>query len=95
MNNWGQGASNTNGWGQGAANNTINWGSIHALTYGHPETNLVGLNQAVIDFITRVVSDGGSGYSLGCLNSKYNFFFDSVATSTISTFDLTFDNTFN
>ena len=94
-NYWGQGAStNSIGWGQGASTNSISWGYIHPDSYGHPETDLMGLNQAVIDYSNRVTADGGTISALGCVNSKYDFFFDSIAI-TGSTFDSTFDNTFN
>ena len=41
---WGQGAVNNDiGWGQAAASNAISWGYIHQFSYGHDETNLVGI----------------------------------------------------
>ena len=40
---WGQGANtNSISWGSGASNNTNGWGVIHEMSYGHPETDLVG-----------------------------------------------------
>lgn len=75
MSNWGQGAkNNSNGWGQGATNNTIAWGKIHADSYGHPQTDLVGEGFApeVLTFIARVESDGGTNYSNQCVNTYYN-----------------------
>ena len=43
MSDWGQGAVNNNiSWGAGASNNINGWGVIHDLSYGHPQTNLVG-----------------------------------------------------
>jgi hypothetical protein len=41
---WGQGANtNSINWGSGASNNTNGWGVIHDMSYGHPETDLVGI----------------------------------------------------
>ena len=54
---WGQGAvNNSSGWGQ-AASNGAPWGAIHELSWGHPQTNLVGDltdpdYQAVLDYAT-------------------------------------------
>ena len=40
---WGQGANNNSiSWGSGASNNVNGWGVIHEMSYGHPETDLVG-----------------------------------------------------
>jgi len=64
--NWGQGAVNSISWGQGAINN-IDWAAIHALTYGHDETNLVGLLPFVFNYLNRVLNDGGTIESIGCI----------------------------
>ena len=67
-NGWGQAAANNNiGYGQGAANNDIRWGFVHADTWNNPTTDLVGLNQAQIDFRNRVELDGGTVESLQCV----------------------------
>ena len=64
---WGQGSvNNSNGWGSGAASNNIGWGYIHALSYGHPETNLVGLSDELLSFEESVIADGGEVFSLYC-----------------------------
>ena len=42
-NGFGQGAvNNSTGWSKGFANSSLGWGSIHPLTFGHPNTNLTG-----------------------------------------------------
>ena len=80
--NWGQAAAtNSNGFGAAAGNNTIDWGRVHAITYGHDETNLVGAGAA--DFYTAaVVADGGTIDSKACVKST----FDALAAITISMF---------
>ena len=71
--NWGQGAVNNNiGWGQAVSSNAISWGYIHQFSYGHPETNLVGLSNSLAiliadDYEARVLADGGVVESLGCV----------------------------
>lgn len=69
---WGQGAINNNrGWGSAAANNSRDWGWVHERTYGHDETDLVGVTQIYLDYKTRVEADGGTLYnSRRCTNSK-------------------------
>ena len=48
--NWGQAAAtNSNGFGAAVGNNNIDWGKIHAITYGHDETDLVGAKPSYID----------------------------------------------
>lgn len=70
---WGQGAVNNSiGWGAGASANTISWGKIHAESYGHDETNLVGMSEIVKAYLERVTSDGGVVEATSCLNSKVN-----------------------
>jgi hypothetical protein len=74
--NWGQGAVNNDiGWGQGVLNNFIDWGYIHALSYGHPETNLTGGDSAgarlLADaYVLRVEADGGVVEGYECLVDK-------------------------
>ena len=74
--NWGQGAVNNDiGWGQGVVNNFIDWGYIHALSYGHPETNLTGDDNTgarlLADaYVARVEADGGVVEGYLCLVDK-------------------------
>ena len=64
---WGQGSVNNYiGWGSGAADNTISWGLIHAESYGHDETNLVGDNLANL-IISASEASGGAIISKSCL----------------------------
>lgn len=53
--------------------NTINWGKIHALSYGHDETNLVGSAPAAS--FTGLLDDysgAAAAYSLRQLSSTYS-----------------------
>jgi hypothetical protein len=70
---WGQGAVNNDiGWGQAAANNSIDWGYIHQFSYGHPETNLVGISAEYINnlYIQRVTAAGGYYEGEACAVAK-------------------------
>lgn len=76
---WGQGSGNNNiGWGQGAALNSISWGYIHQFSYGHPETNLVGITpamEAAAAYQVRVLADGGIVEGYDCMVNKLEFLF--------------------
>lgn len=64
---WGKGSENNDiGWGEGAVNNNIGWGAIHELSYSG-ETNIVGVPKVIIDFIDRVITDGGTFEAKKCL----------------------------
>lgn len=70
---WGQGAVNNDiGWGQAAANNAIDWGYIHQFSYGHPETNLVGISAEYIFalYAARVTAAGGVIQNAECATAK-------------------------
>lgn len=67
---WGQAAvNNSNGFGSGASNNTNDWGKIHAITYGHDETNLTG--SPSIRYLGAVLADGGTVDSVGCVSRSF------------------------
>jgi hypothetical protein len=77
---WGQGAGNNNiGWGQGAAySEAISWGYIHQFSYGHPETNLVGITPAMEAgeaYALRVIADGGIVEGYDCMVNDLEFLF--------------------
>jgi hypothetical protein len=64
--------------------NTINWGKIHALSYGHDETNLVGSAPAAS--FTGLLDDysgAALGFSLRRLSSTYSG--DLIAVTTDGT----------
>ena len=68
---WGQGAvNNAIGWGQGAINYIINWGSIYFSSYAG-ETDIIGspVPGIILNFKTRVATDGGSFEAEDCLNT--------------------------
>jgi hypothetical protein len=67
MSDFGQGAVNNDiGWGQGASNNDIGWGFVHGISWS-PSTDLVGVPKIIIDFISRVLADGGTFEAESCL----------------------------
>jgi hypothetical protein len=67
---WGQSAiNNSNGFGSGASNNTNDWGKVHAITYGHDETNLTG--SPSIRYFGAVLADGGTVDSAACVSSSF------------------------
>lgn len=74
MSDWGQGAVNNNiGWGQGAANGqSINWGQVHPNSFGHPETNLVGILSIISELAERAYADGASVEALVCISESYS-----------------------
>lgn len=52
--------------------NTINWGKIHALSYGHDETNLVGSAPAAsFTGLLNDYSGAAAAYSLRLLDNTY------------------------
>ncbi len=65
---WGQGVNNNDiGWGQGAINNDISWASIYSIVF-NGETEILGNEiEAVIDFIARIATDGGTFEAKQCL----------------------------
>lgn len=68
---WGQGAVNNSiGWGLGATNNSIGWGGVHADSYGHDETNLVG-GLAYL-YAEAALAAGGSGGDPSCANQTFS-----------------------
>jgi len=72
---WGQAAvTNTKGFGAAAANNSNGFGSVHARTYGHDETNLVGYRAIFNDYIADVIAAGGEVDSRSCLRASFQEF---------------------
>ena len=68
---WGQGAvNNRSGWGVGATNNSIGWGGVHADSYGHDETNLVG-GLAYL-YTEAAIAAGGTGGNTSCANETFS-----------------------
>lgn len=65
---WGQGVNNnTIGWGQGAINNDIGWGSVYSVSWSG-ETEILGNEiEAVIEFMDRIATDGGTFEAKQCL----------------------------
>ena len=66
--------NNSNGFGAGAANNNKDWGWVHARTYGHDETNLVGYRAIFNDYIADVIAAGGEVDSRSCLRASFQEF---------------------
>lgn len=85
---WGQGSvNNTIGWGSAAAINNRNWGWLHARSYGHDETNLVGNFAFVINGIFR--ADGYTIFGRQCSSNlasqikevpPYTYYYDLITT---------------
>lgn len=73
---WGQGAANNSiGWGAGAVNNNLNWGKIHAESYGHDETNLVGVNLRFAPILKDSPILSGTfevGETVSCSTGRWN-----------------------
>ena len=65
---WGQAVNNNNiDFGQGAINNTIGWGSVYDNSWSG-ETEILGDEiEAVINFISRIATDGGIFEAKKCL----------------------------
>lgn len=65
------GVNNTNSFGRAASSTTNGFGAIHADSFGHDETNLIGSYADVFSLITRADSDSASVESKECLNNAY------------------------